>query len=72
MKIHSSITKERLIDAWNEVTCGTENIGFCVSCGADHYDCEQDAFIGDIECEDCGEARVVGTGNLLLCDLRPE
>jgi len=42
--IHTSITKEQLHNAVEEQMFGTENPGFCISCGsANHDGCEPDA-----------------------------
>jgi len=57
MKIHESITMERLEDAIRrEAEC--ENPGFCVACGADADGCEPDA--ERYECEECGKHAVYG------------
>ena len=43
---------------------GLENIGFCIACAAEHYECEPDA--RRYECEECGEHTVYGAQELVL------
>ena len=43
---------------------GCDNIGWCRSCGAEHYNCEPDA--RNYECEDCNKRLVFGAEEFLL------
>lgn len=58
MKMHESITMERLEDAIQRESEWCENPGFCIKCGADADGCEPDA--ERYECEECGERAVYG------------
>jgi len=58
MKIHESITMERVEDAIRREAEWCENPGFCVACGADADGCEPDA--ERYECEECGKHAVYG------------
>ena len=64
MKMHSSITVERVVEAAKEQMFGMENPGFCVECGEDADGCEPDA--REYPCEVCGEEAVYGAEELLL------
>ena len=64
MKIHPSITEERIIDACERRDTSLDNPGFCIACGEDAEGCEPDA--RDYECEHCGEHKVYGAEELLL------
>ena len=59
MKIHKSITLEKVIDA----TKKTEYLGYCISCGHEAQGVESDA--QNYECEDCGALQVFGAEELL-------
>jgi hypothetical protein len=59
------ITETRVLAAVEACICGTENPGFCLACGADHDACEPDA--EGYECYECGEMKVMGAENVLLC-----
>ncbi len=60
MKIHPSITEDRIIEAVEADDC----LGFCIACGADAFGVEPDA--RRYECEACGESAVYGAEELLL------
>jgi hypothetical protein len=64
MKIHESITLERVEEAAKQQMFGTENPGFCIACGEDADGCEPDA--RNYPCECCGENQVFGAQELLL------
>lgn len=64
MKMHKSITEDRIIQAVESEMFGLENPGFCIACGADADGCEPDA--RNYECEDCGERQVFGAEELLI------
>lgn len=40
------------------------NMGFCINCGEEHYNCEPDA--REYTCECCGKASVYGAEELLM------
>jgi hypothetical protein len=56
MKIHPSITYEKVAEAAQRQIFGTDNPGFCLSCGEEQDGCEPDA--QNYECESCGESEV--------------
>ena len=62
--IHPSITKERLHNAVEEQMFGTENPGFCISCGDYHDGCEPDA--ENYPCYGCGKKKVFAAEALLM------
>jgi hypothetical protein len=45
-------------------------IGFCISCGADHFGVEPDA--RGYECEECGKRKVCGAEEILMMGLVDE
>lgn len=64
MKIHNSVTIERIIEAVQRQSTTLDNPGFCIACGEEQDGCEPDA--REYECECCGEARVFGAEELLV------
>lgn len=64
MRIHPSITAERVVEAVEAQMTSLENPGFCVKCGEDAEGVEPDA--RKYECECCGEPGVYGAEELLL------
>ena len=64
MKIHESITPERVMDAVARRETSLDDPGFCVRCGADAEGVEPDAC--RYECEACGEPGVYGADELLM------
>lgn len=64
MKIHKSITADRIESAVESEMFGLENPGFCIACGADADGCEPDA--RNYKCEECGKREVFGAEELLL------
>lgn len=60
MKIHPSITVDRVIEAVE----ADDNLGFCIACGEDAYGVEPDA--RKYECEICGDKAVYGAEELLM------
>jgi len=58
--MHKSITLELVLNA-----CETDdNLGFCLSCGAEAYGVEPDA--RRYTCESCDEDKVYGAEELLI------
>lgn len=64
MKIHESITPERVMAACEEQMFGLENPGFCIACGEDADGCEPDA--RRYQCEVCGQRQVYGAQEVLM------
>ena len=64
MKIHHSITADRIIEAVECAHTSLDNPGFCIACGADADGCEPDA--RNYRCECCGASQVFGAEELLL------
>lgn len=64
MKIHSTITAARVMEAVERGTTGLDNPGFCIECGEDAEGVEPDA--RGYECEACGKHAVYGAEELLL------
>jgi len=64
MKLHSSITEERIIAAVKSGWFGLENPGICRACGEDQGGCEPDA--ENYRCESCDEREVFGAEELMV------
>jgi hypothetical protein len=64
MRIHESITIERVLPAAEESMFDVGNAGFCLACGADANGCEPDA--RNYECACCGEKQVFGAEEVLI------
>lgn len=64
MKMHKSITADRVAEACERHLTILDNPGFCIRCGEDAEGVEPDA--REYECECCGEPGVYGADELLL------
>ena len=64
MKMHKSITPDRILEAVERSQTSLDNPGFCVACGAEVDGVEPDA--RKYECEVCGERAVYGAEELLI------
>jgi hypothetical protein len=64
MKLHPSITINRIEEAVERRMSSIDNPGFCIACGEDADGCEPDA--REYECEACGENAVYGADELLM------
>lgn len=64
MKIHESITNDRLLDAAERSQTTLDNPGFCVYCGEEQDGCEPDA--RRYVCESCGKRGVYGAEELMM------
>jgi len=64
MKMHSSVTVDRVAKAAEESLFGTGSPGICVACGDDREGCEPDA--RNYECYSCGKRAVFGAEELLM------
>ena len=61
---HESITVDRVMAAAEAQMFGTEDDGFCISCGERHMGCEGDA--RNYKCEYCEEEEVYGAQELMF------
>ena len=64
MKVHKSITADRVVEAIGRGLTTLDCPGFCTACGADAEGVEPDA--RGYECEACEEPAVYGAEELLL------
>lgn len=64
MRIHPSITADRVMEAIERSMTSLDNPGFCLACGADADGCEPDA--RGYDCEACEKPRVFGAEELLI------
>jgi len=64
MKLHESLTTDRIVQGAQESCFGLENIGFCIACGEEADGCEPDA--RRYPCACCGENKVYGAEELLV------
>ena len=64
MKMHESLTPERIITAAEASFTGLDDIGFCIACGAEAHGVEPDA--RRYTCEACGEKAVYGAEELAM------
>ncbi len=63
MKLHASLTPDRVAEAVQRGWKTLENPGFCVACGEEAEGCEPDA--EHYKCESCGKREVFGAEQLL-------
>lgn len=64
MKIHKSVTLDRVMEACERRMKSLDNPGFCVACGNEQEGCEPDA--REYACEACGARAVYGSDELLM------
>ena len=64
MKLHESITVDRVCALAEENMFGLTNTGICTNCGEEQEGCEPDA--RNYECYSCGKRAVFGAEELLL------
>lgn len=64
MKMHPSVTADRVCEAVKRRMTTLDNPGFCVACGEEADSCEPDA--RNYKCEHCGKRKVFGADELLL------
>ena len=64
MKIHSTITEARVMDAVERHMHSLDDPGFCIACGADANGVEPDA--RKYKCEVCGARSVYGAEELMM------
>ena len=64
MKMHKSITPERVMAGCERRDTSLDNPGICIACGAECDGCEPDA--REYECEVCGEMKVYAPEELIM------
>lgn len=64
MKLHESITEERIEQGARESMFGEDMCGVCIACGEEAYGVEPDA--EEYRCEACGQMKVYGWEQVLL------
>jgi hypothetical protein len=64
MKMHKSITLERVVEAIGRRDTSLDDPGFCIACGEEASGCEPDA-CGYI-CKICDEPKVYGAEELFI------
>lgn len=64
MRIHESVTLDRVMSAVKRRDSSLDNPGFCVACGHEQDGCEPDAV--QYECEECQRNCVYGAEELLI------
>ena len=64
MRLHSSLTVDRVEKAAQSQMYGIKNPGFCIACGEDATGCEPDA--RNYTCEICEEKQVFGAQEIVF------
>lgn len=64
LKMHESITEERVMEAVDRYNTCLDNPGFCIKCGNEQDGCEPDA--RKYTCESCDSKAVYGAEELLM------
>jgi hypothetical protein len=64
IKVHPSVTTDRVMEAVERRMFSLDNPGFCIACGEEAEGCEPDA--REYECEFCGKPTVYGSDELLM------
>lgn len=64
MRLHPTLTPDRILEAAERGMAGLDNPGFCTACGAEAQDVEPDA--RRYVCETCGAPAVYGAEELAL------
>ncbi len=64
VKVHPSVTPERVVEACEREMSSLDNPGICIACGEDAECCEPDA--RKYICEGCGLPAVYGTAELAI------
>lgn len=64
MKLHPSLTPDRIMEACERGMTTLDNPGFCIACGEEAEGCEPDA--RQSRCESCGERKVYGAEWLMM------
>ncbi len=64
MRMHSSVTIERVLEAAQRQMWSLDSPGLCLACGCENEGCEPDA--RRYQCEACGERQVYGAEELVI------
>ena len=64
VKMHESVTLDRVMEAAKRQMCSLDNPGICIACGHEQEGCEPDMCQG--KCEVCGERKVYGAEELMI------
>lgn len=64
MRLHHTLTVDRIVDAVERRMTALDDPGFCVACGNEQDGCEPDA--RNYRCEACGLPAVFGAEELLI------
>jgi hypothetical protein len=64
MKMHPTITSDRVCEAVERHNTSLDNPGFCIACGEEAEGVEPDA--EKYRCESCGSPSVYGAEQLLI------
>jgi Zn finger protein HypA/HybF involved in hydrogenase expression len=64
MKLHPSLTEDRIVEAYERHMNSLDDPGFCIECGQDAEGVEPDA--RRYACEHCGAHAVYGVEELML------
>lgn len=64
MRMHPSITIERVIEAVRRQETTLDNPGFCIACGIEQEGCEPDA--RKYPCESCEKRTVYGASEIMM------
>lgn len=64
MKIHKSVTADRVFELVKAEMIGTDNPGICLACGEDADGCEPDA--RGYTCEVCDRPYVYGAEEIMM------
>lgn len=64
MKLHPSLTNERIRKAAERSAFSLDNPGLCIDCGHEQDGCEPDA--RRYKCESCGKRAVYGAEELCI------
>lgn len=64
MKLHPSLTPNKIAEAVQRRMTTLDTPGFCTACGHEQDSCEPDA--RKYKCESCGEQKVFGADELLM------
>ena len=64
MRVHRSITLDRVLELANQREFNLDNPGICLACGEEAYGCEPDAC--KYMCESCGKHEVYGVEEIAM------
>jgi hypothetical protein len=64
IKVHESITADRVMEACERWDQNLDDPGFCLACGENAFGVEPDA--RKYTCESCGEPAVYGASEVLI------